>query len=79
MPAMKRGLERDAVDRLLAHAHPLSTSTVFKNLATVSAAEGSPLHEYLVKMSDKNVIVTDWCLLTGDPVNSGFLSNSLKI
>lgn len=73
MPAMRRGLERDTVDRLLAHAHPLSTSSVFKNLATVSAAEASPLHEYLVKMSHKNAIVTAWFLLTGDPVKSGFL------
>lgn len=73
MPAMKGGLERDA-DRsincwlMLIH-HPLPQSLRIWQLGVL---QRSPLSENLVKMTDRNAIVTDCWLLAGGPVNSGF-------
>lgn len=69
----EKGLESDA-DRsidcwlMLIH-HPLPQSL---RIWQPGVLQRSPSSENLEKMTDRNAIVTDWCLLAVGPVNSGF-------
>lgn len=64
---------RGQIDRLLAHAHTSSTSLPQSlRIWQLGVLQRSSLSENLVKMTDRNAIVTDWCLLAGGPVNSRF-------